>query len=140
MEAVAQIKRLMLPELQTRLEYQALIPTHKIFVDVLLLKGYATGSFDFLGACLAAYPRAGASPQMLAIRSSQVQSHPRVSRVLDLAFGRVTEKTDPVMEDLRKAIKRSIKRDCGVIGENTLTAIKFYEAQSGKTLGKTHAK
>ena len=139
MEAVAQTERMLLPELRKTLEYSALIPTHKIFVDVLLLKGYATGSFDFLGACLAAYPRAGASPQMLAIRSSQVQSHPRVQRVLDLAFGRVTEKADPVLADLKKAIRKSIRQSGGVISENVLTAIRFYEAQSGKQLKVAHA-
>ena|ERR1700733_9542494 len=131
--------RLELPELRQRLEYQALIPTHKIFVDVLLLRGYASGTFDFLGACLAAYPRAGSSPQMLAVRSSQVQSHPRVQRVLDLAFGRVTEKTDPVLADLKKAIRKSIRQSGGVISENVLTAIRFYEAQSGKKLKVAHA-
>jgi hypothetical protein len=139
MEAETKTERLLLPELRKTLDYAGLIPTHRIFVDVLLLRGYASGTFDFLGATLAAYPRAGASPQMLAIRSSQVQKHPRVSRVLDLAFGRVTEKPDPVMEDLRKAIKRSIKRDAGVISENVVTAIRFYEAQSGKKLKVAHA-
>jgi hypothetical protein len=127
-------ERVLLADIQKLPEFACLIPAHQTFINVLLTRGYETGTFDFLGATAAAYPKCAGNHASLAVRSSQIQVHPRVKRVLDLAFGREPEKTDPMLEDLKKAIRKSIRRDGGVIAENTLTAIRLYERQSGKKL------
>jgi hypothetical protein len=133
-----QPERLTLAELQKRIEYQCLLPAQKKFIDVLLMTGTESGTFDFLVACAAAYPACVNNHASLVVRSSQVQSHPRVRRVLDMAFGRKPETpADPVMGLLRRALIRSIKHDIatwGTISEATATALQVYQQQTGKTV------
>ena len=137
MENVARLERTMLPDLQKMLEYACLIPAHQRFIDVLLTRGYETGTFDFLGATLAAYPALANNHNSLAVRSSQIQAHPRVRVCLDLAFGRKSESADPVLNTLKTALVKAIKHDLattGTISEATAASLKVYERKTGKTL------
>jgi hypothetical protein len=126
------INKVSLDELKTRLEYQCLLPAQKKYVESLLQSGEATGAYNFIAAAAIAYPGSARKPRSLAVRSSQMQAHKNVRRCLDLAFGRLPE--DPVLEDLRRAIRKSIRRDGGLLSDNTLTAIRFYEKYAGKKL------
>jgi hypothetical protein len=137
MQIETQPERMTLAELQKQVEYQCLLPAQKKFIDVLLLTGAESGTFDFLAAAAVAYPNCMTNHASLAVRSCQLQSHPRVKRVLDMAFGRKPEKTDPVMTLLRPALKKAIKHDIATLGtlsDATAKSLQVYEQQTGKTV------
>jgi hypothetical protein len=131
-----QPERLTLAELQKRIEYQCLLPAQKKFIDMLLMTGVESGTYDFLVAAGLAYPGCAGNHASLAVRSSQLQSHPRVKRVLDMAFGRKPEPpADPVMGVLRRALIKSIKHDIatlGMLSDATAKSLQVYQEQTGK--------
>jgi hypothetical protein len=134
-------ERVLFAELKTRIEYQRLLPAMQVYVAELLQDGEATGSYDFLRAAAIAYPGCALKPHSLAVRSSQLQSHPLVARALALAFG--TEDDRVLLSTLKGALRKSIQKDIaerGSLSDATVEALKVWERRSGKKLGKTNAK
>ncbi len=122
-------ERVPFSEIATRPDYQSLTVAQQMWIRSYLLGGERTGTFDALNATKVAYPATSASSS--ASRSCHVQSHPGVKHILRVAFGE--PEPDPLLEDLRHAIRKSIRRDGG-LSANTTVAIKFYERQSGNKI------
>jgi hypothetical protein len=130
METATQLERVPLSEIITRPDYQSLTPSQQLWVRLYILSGEQTGTYDALTATKVAYP---ASVKSLASRSCHVQSHPKVKHIIRVAFGEPENEMEPIMNDLRRAIRKSIRRDGG-LSPDTTVAIKFYERASGKKL------
>jgi hypothetical protein len=128
---VAQLsKRTMtLADLLPSYEWNCMTKAQQTWVRVFLESGEQTGTFDALAATRIAYP-AGSN---IVGRSAQIQSHPKVKRLLAIYFGRPLNEDDPFFAELKRAIRKSIRRDGG-LSDNTVTAIRFYEKHAGKKL------
>lgn len=122
-----QIERVPLSEIIARSEFAAMTSAQKVWVKIFLT------TTDAVQATKIAYPRTSA--KSLASRACHVQSAPKIKRLLRLAFGEPENPMEPLLNDLRRAIRLSIKRDGG-LSDNTMTAIKFFERVAGKKIGK----
>jgi hypothetical protein len=130
MKMVAKLstRTLSLADLKPAFEYQCLTPRQRVFIDTLLTLGESSGTYDALLATRVAFPNA--RPSSIVVRASQVQSHPKVKRLLNIYFGRPEVDDDPFFDELKAAIRKSIRRDGG-LSVATLKAIQFYEARTG---------
>lgn len=84
-----------------------------------------------IAATRVAYPRCLAKSR--AARACNIQSHPKIARLLRLAYGE--PEPDPLMSELRAAIRKSVRRDGG-LSPDTSVAIRLYEKLAGKKIGK----
>jgi hypothetical protein len=76
------------------------------------------------------------------VRSSQIQSHPKVRSVLNLAFGQPQVEDADVLVTLKHALKKAIRKDIettGIISDATAKALQVWERKTGKKLA-THGK
>jgi hypothetical protein len=110
-------------KLMASADFQTLTPAMQCWLKLYLGTGNARRATQI------AYPQTSAKSR--ASRACNIQSHPKVKRLLRIAFG--VPEPDPLIEDLRCAIRRSIRRDHG-LSPDTTAAIKFYEKYSGKKL------
>jgi hypothetical protein len=117
-----------LADLMPSYEFQCLTPRQKFWVKTLLESGEKTGTYNFLGATAIAFP--DAKNRSLVVRSSQLQSHPKVKRILNIYFGRPETEDDPFFAELKTAIRKSLKRDGG-LSVATTRAISLYERLTG---------
>jgi hypothetical protein len=105
---------------------------------VLLETGESSGgAYNFLAATAIAYPSCARNPRSLSVRSSQLQSHPRVRQVLNLAFGQPQVKDADVLVTLKCALKKSIRKDIaerGVLSDATAKALQVWERKTGQKL------
>jgi hypothetical protein len=81
-----------------------------------------------INATRLAYPRT--SPKSRAPRACNIQAHPKIARLLRLAYGE--PEPDPLLEDLRRALRKALRQ--GQFSPDTTAALKFYEKYSGKKL------
>jgi hypothetical protein len=130
-------ERVPVSEVINRPDFHLMTDAQKTWVRLYLLSGEVTGTFDAISATKIAFPKTSASS--LPSRMCHIQSHPKVKHILRVAFGEPENEMEPMLNDLRRAIRKSIKRDGG-LSETTLTAIRFYERHSGKTLKVSHGK
>jgi len=128
--ATVQTERIPFSEIAKLPMFQGMTVAQQTWVRLYLLSGELTGTFDALSATKTVYKPSAAS---LASRACHIQSHPKVKHILRVAFGEPVNELEPVLNDLRRAIRKSIKRDGG-LSDNTTQAIKFYERHAGKTL------
>jgi hypothetical protein len=137
-----QLERISLAGMKTRIEYQSLLPAQRRYVDALLESGESSGTYNFLAATAVAYPSCARNPRSLLVRSSQMQSHPKVRQVLNLAFGQPHVEDADVLVTLKHALKKSIRKDIettGIISDATAKALQVWERKTGKKL-VTHGK
>jgi hypothetical protein len=127
MVAKLSTRTMTLADLKPAFEYQCLTPRQRLFVDTLLTSGESSGTYDALLATRVAYP--DARPSSVVVRASQVQSHPKVRRLLNIYFGRPEAEPDPFFDELKRAIRKTIKRDGITIAVQR--AISFYVAKTG---------
>jgi hypothetical protein len=130
-------RRVPLREIVLRPDFQGLTAAQQNWVKIYLASGELTGTYDALSATKAAYPAVSANN--LASRTAHVQSHSGIKHIIHVAFGEPENEMTPMLEDLRRAIRKSIKRDGG-LSADTMVAIKFYERQSGKKMAVTCGK
>jgi hypothetical protein len=135
MSSTNTIERVPFSEIATRPDYQSLTVAQQMWIRVYLLSGERLGTYDALSATKLAYP--DTSAKNLASRACHVQSHKKVRHILNIAFGE--PEPQPLLEDLRHAIRKSVRRDGGLSADTT-AAIKFYERQSGKKMAVTRGK
>lgn len=112
----------------SRPDFQTLTSAQRVWLKVYLVAG------DAVKATRIAYPKTSAAS--MASRVCHVKSHPVMRKILNAAYGE--PEPDLMLEDLRRAIRLSSRRDKGLT-DNTITAIKFYEKLSGKKLKKVKA-
>jgi hypothetical protein len=124
-------ERVPVSEIVTRPDFVLMTQAQQTWVKLYLLSGEVTGTFDAISATKIAFPKTSASS--LPSRMCHIQSHPKVKHILRVAFGEPENEMEPVLNDLRRAIRKSIRRDGG-LSDNTITAIKFYEKVAGKKL------
>jgi hypothetical protein len=119
-----------LADLLPSYEWNCMTAAQRLWVKTFLESGEQTGTFDALAATRVAYPVG----KNIVARAAQVQSHRKVKRILNIYFGRTdTESSDPFFDELKRAIRKSIRRDGG-LSDNTVTVIRFYEKHAGKKL------
>jgi hypothetical protein len=135
METATQLNRVPFSEIATRPDYQSLTAAQQMWMRIYLISGELTGTYDALSATKAAYPAVSANN--LASRTAHVQSHSGIKHIIHVAFGE--PEPDPLLADLRRAIRKSIRRDGGLSADTTV-AIKFYERQSGKKMAVSNGK
>lgn len=129
MAAPTTTERVPFDEIIAHPDFAGMTPALKIWVKVYLTTN------DAIQATTVAYPRTSAKSR--ASRACHIQSHPKVQRLLRLAFGE--PEPDPLLADLRAAIRKSIRRDHG-LSPDTTAALRFYEKMSGKKLKVSNAK
>jgi hypothetical protein len=95
----------------------------QIWLKVFLMTNSA------IAATREAYPRTSAKSR--AARACNIQSHPKIARLLRMAYGE--PEPDPLAEELRRAIRKSIRRDGG-LSPDTSAAIRLYQKLAGKKL------
>jgi hypothetical protein len=137
MTKATQLKRISHADMKTRIEYHALLPAQRKYVDALLETGESSGTYNFLAATAVAYPSCARNPRSLLVRSSQMQSHPKVRQVLNLAFGQPQVEDADVLVTLKVALKKSIRKDIaerGVLSDATAKALQVWEHKTGKKL------
>jgi hypothetical protein len=127
MAAKLSTRTMTLADLLPCFEFQCLTPRQRVWVETLLTSGETTGTYDTLLATRTAFP--DARPRSIVVRASQVQSHLKVRRLLNIYFGRPEEGADPFFDELKKAIRKTIKRDGITIAVQR--AISFYVAKTG---------
>lgn len=115
-------------ELLNSYEFSALTPRQKVWVTTLLESGENTGTYDFIGATTTAFPEA--KKRSIVVRTAQLQSHPGIKRILTIYFGRTEPEHDPFFDELKRAIRKTLKKD-GYISVATHRAISFYCAKTG---------
>lgn len=84
-------------------EFQEMIPALRQWVRAYLVHAEQTGKYDPILATHFAYPDVKASG--VVGRAAQIQVHPRVRRVLNIAFGR----DDEILVETRAVLKRAVK-------------------------------
>jgi hypothetical protein len=109
--------------IMSRGDYGTLTPALQIWLKLYL------GTGNAVRATKVAYPRTSA--KTLPSRVCHIKNHPAIRRILSAAFGEPAD--DPLVSDLRRAIRKSIKRDGG-LSPDTTAALKVYQKLAGKKL------
>ena len=112
-------ERLGLADLMQRHEWVVLTSKQKVWASKYLSSGILTGTYDALGAAMAAYRT---TPKNAVIISCQLMGNRRIKRVLDLHFRR--SELDSIMDDLSRATRLSIARDLKKGGSLSVATIK----------------
>jgi hypothetical protein len=111
-------------------DFRTLTHAQRVWIKLYL------GTGDALRATRIAYPRVSA--KTLPSRVCHIQAHPKIARLLRLAYG--APEPDQLVETLIQSIRKSIKRDGG-LSEHTTAAIRLYTKLAGKKLkGVSNAK
>ena len=124
MSRTAQIEKMPFSDIIPDSDFVGMTTAQKIWVKVFITLG------DAVLATKIAYPKTSA--RTLPSRVCHVKAHPKIRSILCHVYGKPAP--DPLAEDLRRAIRKSIKRDNGLT-EQALEAIRFYERRAGKKIG-----
>jgi hypothetical protein len=131
MATANKIERVSFETIIDRPDFQTLTSAQRVWLKVYLIAG------DAVKATRIAYPKTSAAS--MASRVCHVKSHPVMRKILNAAFGEPENPLEPMLGDLRRAIRKSIKRDNGLTSD-TMQAIRFYERQTGRKIGKANGR
>lgn len=121
-------ERLHLSALMLRPDFLQLTPKQQCFVSKYIASGLTTGTYDTIGAVMAAYKT---TPKNAQIMSYRLMSSRKIAAILDLHFGRAP--FDSVLHELSQALRKAVKNDMKEFGRLTYTtvnALKVYKSHS----------
>lgn len=119
-------KVITIDELKSLPEFKLLNPKQRLFVETFIVSGDAAFATQTAYNCT--------SLKVAKVFSYELLDKLKIRRVLNLYFGKPATDLDDVLPKLRRAIKKSVKRDleAGGISPETIRAMEFYERQTGK--------
>jgi hypothetical protein len=121
-------ERLPISALMLHPDFLQLTPKMQTFLARYVATGLTTGTYDTIGAVMAAYKT---TPKNAQIMSYRLLSNKKIAAILDLHFGRAP--VDAVMHEVSQALRKSVKNDMKQFGRLTYTtvnALKVYESHT----------
>ena len=115
-------RRIPFAKLMASADFQTLTPAMQCWLKLYLGTGNARR------ATQVAFPATLGKSR--AARACNIQAHPKIARLLRLAFGE--PEPDPLLEDLRRALRKAFR--LGQFSPDTTAALNFYEKYSGKKI------